>query len=131
MGGLALSIGCAESMFRLAPDSRLPAWFVLPPGLTRADVAIELVYYTSPFRGRQATFVMLDSNGRELDEITAEQHGDAPLQVSEDVSSGDPYPLYEIVSADGITEVLEHRRMEPIFYVTDDQAIKTKLGVTP
>lgn len=33
------------------------------------------------------------------------------------------YPHYVIVSANGIVEVIEHRKMEPVFYVTDDPSI--------
>ena len=40
-----------------------------------------------------------------------------------------PYPRYEILTAKGITEVIEHRRMEPIFYIVDDLQVKRQLGV--
>jgi hypothetical protein len=39
------------------------------------------------------------------------------------------YPGYEVVTVDGMTEVIEHRRMEPIFYITDDPQVKQRLGV--
>jgi hypothetical protein len=29
----------------------------------------------------------------------------------------------------GITEVIEHRRMEPVFYISDDLEVRRKLGV--
>ena len=31
--------------------------------------------------------------------------------------------------SNGVTEVFEHRRMEPIFYVTDDPEVRRRLGV--
>ena len=40
-----------------------------------------------------------------------------------------PYPSYEIISVNGLTEIIEHRRMEPIFYLTDDPHVKQQLGV--
>jgi len=39
------------------------------------------------------------------------------------------YPGYEVVIANGITDVMEHRRQEPIFYITDDPEIRRVLGV--
>jgi hypothetical protein len=37
--------------------------------------------------------------------------------------------MYVVLQADGIAEVIEHRRMEPVFYITDDPEIRRKLGV--
>jgi hypothetical protein len=37
------------------------------------------------------------------------------------------YPSYEIVSIGGVTEIIEHRKMEPIFYVSDDPAVRAEL----
>jgi hypothetical protein len=39
------------------------------------------------------------------------------------------YPSYEIITVNGITEIIEHRKMEPIFYITDDPAVWKELGV--
>ena len=32
-------------------------------------------------------------------------------------------------AANGTTEIIEHRRMEPVFYITDDPEVRRKLGV--
>jgi hypothetical protein len=37
------------------------------------------------------------------------------------------YPFYELVTIDGVAEAIEHRRIEPIFFVNDDPAIRQKL----
>ena len=39
------------------------------------------------------------------------------------------YPAYEVITVNGITDIIEHRKMEPIFYVTDDPAVWKELGV--
>ena len=39
------------------------------------------------------------------------------------------YPAYEIITCKGITEVIEHRAMEPIFFVTDDPGVLRRLGL--
>jgi hypothetical protein len=45
---------------------------------------------------------------------------------------GPPYnhPQYEIITVGRTTEVIEHRKMEPIFYVTDDPSVLSKLGLS-
>jgi hypothetical protein len=40
-----------------------------------------------------------------------------------------PYPIYEKVTINGVTESVEHRRMEPIFYVSDDPELHRRFGV--
>ena len=39
------------------------------------------------------------------------------------------YPMYAVITVNGITEVIEHRKMEPVFYVTDDPSVWKELGV--
>jgi len=31
--------------------------------------------------------------------------------------------MYEAITVNGITEIIEHRKMEPIFYVTDGTTV--------
>jgi hypothetical protein len=48
---IVLFWGCnyfPESRFELAPDSRLPKWFILPKNLSRADVTVRMSYYIEP-----------------------------------------------------------------------------------
>jgi hypothetical protein len=39
------------------------------------------------------------------------------------------YPSYELITVNGIIEIIEHRKMEPVFYITDDPAVWKELGV--
>jgi hypothetical protein len=53
-------LGCgffAESSFDLSPESRLPKWFTLPPGISRSDVSVTMAYYIDS-SGRTATFTL-------------------------------------------------------------------------
>jgi len=60
----------------------------------------------------------------------AQEKSNEPLTLGPNPETGPlPYPLYEILTARGITEVVEHRSMEPLFYITDDPEVKAKLGV--
>jgi hypothetical protein len=36
--------------------------------------------------------------------------------------------LYEAITVDGVTEIIEHRKMEPIFFVTDDPAVRKQIA---
>lgn len=125
-------VGCSyfpESSFELARDSRLPSWFTLPPGLSREDVTVKMNYYVKQ-SGRTVTFVLLNAKQGKLAEAKGTLKGLEPSKLK-DPSSGSPtgYPLYEIITVNGITEIIEHRKMEPIFYITDDRAVWAGIGV--
>lgn len=112
---------CLESSFQLASESRLPRWEALPPGLTRADVSVTLNYYTTPLPGaNDAKFILKNRKGKKL----AEENGKVKCQYP---YSGGSYPGYNAVVVHGTTEILEFRRMEPIFSVNDDPAIRKEI----
>ena len=128
-------VGCEyfpESTFQLAQESRLPKWITLPPELTRADVSLEMSYYVKPW-GRSAAFILRDKNKKTLTKVYVEQKGSEPLQLKNSPNGfAAGYPSYEVITVNGITEIIEHRKMEPIFYVTDDPAVWKQLtGVQP
>jgi hypothetical protein len=111
-----------EATFNLANDSRLPKWVTLPPELTRANVSLTLNYYDVPWRRTQ--FILRDKNGHILKKENGKMRCRAPFEL-ENPPQGFPsgYPAYEAITVHGITEIIEHRKMEPIFYVTDDPAV--------
>jgi hypothetical protein len=121
--------GCAESRFDLAPESRLPKWFTLPPRHDRADVTVKMTYYIAFFGGSTATFVLFDRDGRKIAEVEG-SIGSAPLALTPIPPSGPlPYPLYQIATINGISELIEHRRREPVFVISDDADVKRQLRV--
>jgi len=127
-------LGCdffPESSFELARESKLPKWFVLPKELSRSDVTVTMSYYVRP-SGRTATFTLLDAKKQKLAEVKGSLKGLEPLTLKNPQPGFPPgYPSYEIVTVNGMTEIIEHRRMEPIFYVTDEPAVWAELGVQP
>lgn len=110
-------VGILESNFALSNESRLPGWFAVPSGLTRADVSVTLNYYTA-IGSYDTKIILKDNRGRTLKETIGKEKCQSPTSS---------YPAYVLIEADGITEVIEHKRMEPVFYVNDDPSIRTKL----
>jgi hypothetical protein len=105
-----MQLGCAESSFDLAPDSRLPKWFKVDGALPRADLTVRMSYYVMP-NGRTATFTLRDRSGRKLSEKSGTLLGRRPRTPGPNDDGNAPvtYPGYEVVTVDGITEVIEHR----------------------
>jgi hypothetical protein len=128
------AVGCEwfpESTFELASESRLPKWITLPPGITRADVSIAMSYYILPW-GRSATFILRDTKGQIRTKVHGKEKGLEPFQLKHPPHGFPPgYPSYEVITANGTTEIIEHRKPEPIFYITDDPAVWKELGVGP
>ena len=107
-----LFVGCAfipESTFELAKESRLPKWVSLPPGLTRDDVSLTMDYY-SVLWGYDTDFILKDANGKILAKMVGNVRCSTPIQL---------YPVYRTIAVNGTTDIIEHKKMEPIFYVTD------------
>ena len=131
ISGLAI-VGCEyipESTFELASESRLPKWITLPPGLTRDDVSITMSYYDSLW-GSDVKFILQDKNKQTLTKVYGKRKGTGPFYLKHPPQGFPPgYPIYEVITVNGITEIIEHRIPEPIFYVTDDPAVWKELGV--
>ncbi|MCP3930937.1 MAG: hypothetical protein GY705_17770 [Bacteroidetes bacterium] len=124
------TFGCSESNFDLGNESRIPQWFELPNKLSRSDIIITMDYYIYPW-GRKAVFKMSDKAGNQISKVTGKQRGLYPLNLKKQ-RAGFPtgYPSYEVITSGKITEVIEHRRMEPVFYITDDPEILSELEVS-
>ena len=125
-------VGCdwfPESTYELASASRVPKWITLPPGLTRADVLLTMSYYIKPW-GSSATFTLRDTKGKLWTKVDGKVKGSEPFQLKDPPHGFPPdYPSYEVVTVNGITEIIEHRKPEPLFYITDDPAVWKELGV--
>lgn len=116
-----------ESSFDLAQDSRLPKWFALPANLTRSQVSVHLDYYIL-LGGRRADFTLLGPKNEVLAKVTGTAVGNEPIKLERQPPAFPPgYPSYEIITVRGVTELIEHRNMEPIFYISDDPTVWNKL----
>jgi hypothetical protein len=126
---IVLSEWIPESTFELASESRLPKWITLPPGLPRTDVSITMSYYNSPW-GNDATFILQDAKGKIRTKLNGKTRGLGPNYLKHPPPGFPPgYPSYSVITVNGITDIIEHRKMEPLFYITDDPAVWKELGV--
>jgi hypothetical protein len=116
-------LGCVESKFELASDSRLPKWFSLPSEMTRSEVSVVLTHFTSG----TSNITLVDRREKTISTIQA-QNCWHPDSLKKRNSSGgydsNSYPLFTYIQANGMLEVLEYRKMEPIFRVSDDPALR-------
>ena len=128
LGLIIFLVGCSEAEFSLSPDSRLPKWFEIPEGQKREDFTVILSYYVWP-SGREAT-LRLKRKGDWLskDKIVVKLIGLEPIKLKN--SSDGYYPSYEIITGNDITDIIEHRQMKPIFYLTDDPTVWKELVKT-
>ncbi len=122
--------GCLESSFELAPESRLPKWLEAPKGVPRSDLRVTMDYY-STFSGGEYVFKLYNKNQFfKIHKINVNIDMAPRVQLKE-LPLGFPkgYPKYYVVTVNGVADIIEHRKMEPIFYVTDDPAIWKESGV--
>ena len=123
--------GCiAESSFRLSDESRLPKWFEIPEGKSRGDYYVTLDYYISSSGGSAVLKLYENDSFFKSDKVSAKQEQLHPIQLK-NPPKGHPegYPLYEVIEYKGIIDVIEHRKMEPIFYMTDEPMVLKELGL--
>ncbi len=121
-------IGCVEASLQLASESRLPKWITIPPGLTRADVSVTMNDMNRG-GGRGTEFITKDKNGRVLAKTRGALRGLHPIHLNGPlkVDHRYQYPLYEVVTVNGVTEIVEQKKPEPLFYVSDDPAVRKEL----
>jgi hypothetical protein len=121
--------GCAEGNFKLAEESRLPKWFKIPSGMTRQDVTVTMDTYLFPTE--KSIFRLWDKKGNELARVKGNRSGGYLYpKKRKNPPQGYPngYPSYEVIISSSVIDIIEHRKMEPIFYTTDDPAIWKELG---
>jgi hypothetical protein len=126
---LGMMAACTEGTFELAKESRLPKWFDLPQGATRDEVTVTLDTYLLPTE--KSVFTLKGKGGVTVSVVTAHRLGgyDQPKQLR-NPPSGYPvgYPSYEVLTSGGKVDVFEFRRMEPIFYTSDDVSVWKELA---
>jgi len=119
--------GCVESEFHLAKESRLPVWFEAPDGMQRGDLDVVLTYYTTG----PADLTLRDiRKGKSISlkkiKATNMHHPEYWVWAQKDWPERS-HPGYVVLSVGDISEIIEHRKMEPIFYVSDESAVQNTI----
>ncbi len=128
MCGCHPKYGFVESEFRLSPDSRLPKWVGIPPGLSRDDLSMTITFYTHPFLKKVKIVVIGPKpENKVINEVIGDQWYH-PLTLNQ---PRDVFPRYIVVSVDNIKEVFEHKEKGPVFFITDDHQIISELKMKP
>jgi hypothetical protein len=80
--------------------------------------------------GSDVKFILQDKKGRMLTKVYGTMKGRGTLYLKNPPQGFPPgSPAYEVITVNGITDIVEHRKPEPIFYMTDDPAVWKELGV--
>lgn len=125
--------GCLESSFQLSEESRLPKWFSIPGGEDRNNLTVQMDLH-STFSGGKAVFKLYKKgsllNIKKYTVTTEEQPNIRSVQLNHSSKESlKGYPRYKVVTINRVTDIIELRKMEPIFYMTDDPAVWEELGV--
>jgi hypothetical protein len=79
-------------------------------------------YYVVPWR--RVKSILQDKNKQTIENKNGKMRCSAPFERKDPPQGFPPgYPAYEAITVNGVTEIIEHRKMEPIFYVTDDPVV--------
>ena len=117
-----MATGCVESEFQLASESRLPLWFKTSEETRRSELKVVLTYYTD----KSARMSVYDQrSGKLLRSIDAESAWHkAYWEWAQKDWPKRSHPGYTVLSHRGQTEIIEHRSLEPIFYVSSEAEVQ-------
>lgn len=115
-----------ESQFKLAQESRFPNWFKMPAGYKRNDLTVEIYYFVPPpfFKSSFKANLLGPAPGYKILETKIGTHYLHPNSVKRGVSAN---PGYVVASIENIEEIIEHKKMEPIFYISDNTELKKEI----
>jgi hypothetical protein len=102
---------------------------------------------TKDTKGRRSetlVFRLWDAHGRQIAKVTAQQVRTHPETLRREAEleahlnrgmsiadqAAERYPTCTVITVNGVTEVIEHRRMEPLFYVSDDEKLRAEAGLS-
>ena len=109
--------GYAESQFDLVLDSRLPKFFDPAGRISPVGYKARVEYYSSPDSVR---VIIRDPSGHTVFD-KQDKFQWHPFADKEHPAAH--YPSYVVVSFDGISDILEQRRLEPLLYLTGDKRV--------
>jgi hypothetical protein len=118
--GFDMRYGFAESNFNLARDSRLPQWFQVPAGINRNDIHVEFIYFLSK------TKIAAINNKTGTIFFSAEadmKHHSVTEAESKTMKQGWPCPSYNMITVNGVAEVIAHIEKGNIVYIVEPSEV--------
>jgi hypothetical protein len=111
-----LLISCADGEYNLADKSPLPHYFVIPDSTSRRDFTVTYKRYNE-----MAELTLMDANtNQKLAQLSGsvEEH---PLSGSYQDES---YPIFAVIRVNADSLFLEHKEMDGLFYVVNQEYIE-------
>ena len=108
--------GVIGAYFRLRDDSPLPTWIVLPPGITRDQVDVEIVRYEATSTPKcKVRFIISDKNKKVLQEEIGYMiwHPDSEQKAR----PAGTFPNWSIIEVKGTKEVYEQSEMNDLLRI--------------
>jgi hypothetical protein len=120
ISGFDMRYGFAESNFNLAKDSRLPRWFQVPTGINRNDISVEFVYFLS----KTKIAAINSKTGKIFFSAEADKkHHPTTESESKTMKQGWPCPSYNIITVNGVEEVVAHIERGDIVYIVEPSEV--------
>ena len=125
--------GCVEAILSLSDKSRFPRWITLPECKNRNDFFVKMEWHSTLTDGK-IIFKLYEKGSlfafREYDVTTDTKNNIRSLQLpSQYGDTSKIFPKYIMITINGIKDIVEQRKMEPIFYMTDDPSVWKEFGV--
>ncbi len=112
--GFDMRYGFAESNFNLARNSRLPKWFNVPADINRNDINVEFIYFLS----KTKIAAINNRTGKIFFSTEADMHHHSITEAeSKTMKQGWPCPSYNIITVNGVQEVIAHIEKGNIVYI--------------
>lgn len=109
--------GFAESQFDLVLDSRLPKFFDPGGHISPVGYKARTEYYSSP---QSVRVIIHDPSGHKVFDKQG-KYWWHPLDDKEHPAAH--YPNHTVVSFDGVVDILEQRRPEPVEHLSDEKRL--------
>jgi hypothetical protein len=109
--------GYAESQFDLVLDSRLPKFFDPAGHINPAGYKARVEFYSSP---NSVRVIIRDPSGRKAFDKQSTSWWWHPKGPQPGHGQNPVYPNHTVVSFDGVLDIFEQRRAEPVLYLSDD-----------
>jgi len=119
--------GFLESRFELSADARLPVWFKTQLNTySRDNLTLVLRYYTPLFDVDDSVLTLELKDGTSIATVTGRNFWHPKtIEVKDNCSKRSRvWPVYVIFTVQDKSEILQFRKMEPKFYVSDEEDVK-------